>query len=175
MEIYGVTGMPLAGKTTVAEVMKEEGFTMLDMGDVVRIEMDKRGLDSAGDFVSSLRDEHGMDAIARLSTPYLREVVDEKDRVVITGMRSRHEKELFERELEKDIEIIGVWASRETRKRRKQERQREEDRETGLRDRDLRELKQGVGDLLALSDHMIENDSGSTNELEEEVKDIVRK
>jgi len=44
-----------------------------------------------------MRDEHGMDAIAKLSTPYLEEIVDEREKIVITGMRSWDEKERFER------------------------------------------------------------------------------
>jgi len=44
-EIYGITGMPLAGKTLLAEILEEKGFSVLDMGDVVRIEMEKRKID----------------------------------------------------------------------------------------------------------------------------------
>jgi len=64
------------------------------MGDVVRIEMEKRKIDveNTGEFVNSMRDEHGMDAIAKLSTPYLEEIVDEREKIVITGMRSWDEK-----------------------------------------------------------------------------------
>ena len=40
--MYGVTGMPLAGKTTVAGLLEKEGFEVVDMGDVVRKEMNKR-------------------------------------------------------------------------------------------------------------------------------------
>ncbi|MFB6145198.1 MAG: hypothetical protein ABEJ99_01695, partial [Candidatus Nanohaloarchaea archaeon] len=92
--------MPLSGKTLVAKMLKDEGFAVLDMGDVVRIEMDKRNrpVEETGDFVNSLRDEHGMSAIAKLSEPYLEEMLDEKDKIVITGMRGWAEKEEFERQ-----------------------------------------------------------------------------
>lgn len=176
-EIYGVTGMPLSGKTTVAEIMEDEGFAVLDMGEVVRIEMDKRDVpaERTGNFVNQMREEHGSDAIAQLSVPYLKEITEEKDKVVITGMRGWSEKERFEKETENDIEIVAVWASRQTRKERREERQREEDiKGDNFHERDGREIDNGVGKLMALSDHLIENDGISMNELEEEVKNIVK-
>lgn len=175
-EIYGVTGMPLSGKTTVAEIMEDKGFTVLDMGDIVRIEMDKRGIPAGneGSFVNSMREEHGMDAIAQLSAPYLEEIIDENDRIVITGMRSWDEKQRFEDETGEELEIVSVWTSRGTRKERREERQREEDvKGQEFHDRDTREIENGVAKLLALSDHMIKNDSITIDELEEKVKEIV--
>ena len=174
--IYGVTGMPLSGKTLVADFLKDESFSVLDMGDVVRIEMDKRriGTERTGEFVNSMREEYGMDAISHLSMPYLEEMMDEKDNIVITGMRSWDEKQKFEDETGEVIEIIGVWTSREERKSRREKRQREEDQVgDGFHERDLREINNGVGKLMALSDHMIKNNDISKQELREQVKKIV--
>ncbi len=174
-QIYGVTGMPLAGKTTVAEALEDEDFAVLDMGDVVRIEMDKRGKDTeeTGSFVNGLREEHGMDAIAQLSVPYLEEIAEEKEKIVITGMRSWDEKERFEEETGEEIKVIAVWTSREERKKRREERQREEDLEgDGFHERDLREIENGVGKLMALSDHMIKNDTITEEELREKASEI---
>ncbi|MFB6291909.1 MAG: AAA family ATPase [Candidatus Nanohaloarchaea archaeon] len=176
--IYGVTGMPLSGKTAVADFMEELGYTKLDMGDVVRIEMEKRGIapGNEGEFVNSMRDEHGMDAIAMLSTPYLEEMVDEREKIVITGMRGWSEKEKFEKETGEDMDIIAVWAPRETRKKRRDERRREEDVEgQGFEERDEREIENGVAKLMSLSDHMIKNDGITMDELREEVEKIVSK
>jgi len=165
--------MPLSGKTTVAKLMEEQkGFTVLDMGDIVRIEMDKREIpvEDTGKFVNSLREEHGMDAIAQLSTPYLEEIIQEKEKIVITGMRGWNEKQRFEKETGEEIEIITVWASRKTRKQRRQDRQREEDvKGDKFHERDLREIKNGVGKLIALSDHIIKNDNNSLEELKNKV------
>jgi dephospho-CoA kinase len=176
-ELYGVTGMPLSGKTTVADIMKEEhGFTVLDMGDIVRIEMDKRGIEpgNEGSFVNEMRDKHGMEAIASLSAPYLNEMMEEKERIVITGMRGWSEKEKFEEEAEKEINVIAVWASRDEREDRREERQREEDvKGQDFHERDLREIENGVGKLMALSDHIIKNDEISLDELRNRVEDVV--
>lgn len=176
-EIYGVTGMPLAGKTTVANMMENEGFVVLDMGDVVRTEMQKRGVgaESTGDFVNSMREKHGMDAIAQLSIPYLQEIIEERDKIVITGMRGWDEKKRFEKETDESIEIIAAWASRETRRKRREARQRDEDVEgDGFEERDLREIQNGVGKMISLSDHMIKNEDIGEEELEEKVENLVR-
>lgn len=175
-EIYGVTGMPLTGKTTVAQILNEEGFAVLDMGEIVRIEMEKRNKDvsETGDFVNSLRDQHGMDAIAQLSAPYLDEIIDEKEKVVITGMRGWDEKETFEEETGEEIDIVAVWTSRDERKKRREERQREEDLEgDDFHERDIREIENGVGKLMALSDHMIKNDTITEEQLEKKVKGLI--
>lgn len=178
-ELYGVTGMPLSGKTTVADIMDEEiGFTVLDMGDVVRIEMDKRGIDAekTGEFVKKMREEHGKDAVAQLSAPYLEEILEEKEKVVITGMRGWSEKKSFEDDTGEEIDVIAVWASRDTRKERRKERQREEDvKGDGFHERDIREIENlGVGKLMALSDYIIENDGITMEKLEEEVREVVK-
>ncbi|MFB6158574.1 MAG: AAA family ATPase [Candidatus Nanohalobium sp.] len=175
-QIYGVTGMPLSGKTTVAEIMEEQGFALLDMGQVVRIEMEKRDIptEKTGDFVNRMRDRHGMDAIAQLSIPYLKEVLEEKEKIVITGMRGWNEKQRFEEEIGEKIKILAVWTSREARKQRREERQREEDlKGDGFHERDVREIENGVGKLMALSDHMIKNNDIKMEELEQKVKKIV--
>jgi dephospho-CoA kinase len=167
--------MPLSGKTTVADILSENGYTVLDMGEVVRIEMEKQGVEpgNEGQFVNSLRDKHGMDAIAQLSVPYLEEILQEKERVVITGMRGWNEKKKFEEETDEEIEVLGVWSSRETRKERREERQREEDIQgQNFHKRDLREVKNGVGKLMALSDYMIKNEE-DLDRLEEKVEDVV--
>lgn len=175
-EIYGVTGMPLAGKTTVARILEEEGFSVLDMGEVVRKEMEKRDKDvsETGSFVNSMRDQKGMDAIAKLSAPYLEEILERQKKVVITGMRGWNEKGRFEDDTGQNIEVIAVWTSIDERKRRREERQREEDIEGDeFHKRDVREIENGVGKLMALSDHMVENDAITEEELEEKVKGLI--
>jgi len=166
--------MPLSGKTTVADLMEEKGYTILDMGEVVRIEMRKRDIEpgNEGKFVNSMRDKHGMDAIAQLSVPYLEEIIDENEKIMITGMRGWEEKERFEEETEEQLDIIAVWSSREIRKQRREKRQREEDVEgQKFEDRDWRELENGIGNMMALSDHLIKNE-GTMEELEEKVRHL---
>jgi len=176
MNLYGVTGMPLAGKTTVANMLEDKGYTLLDMGDVVRSEMEKRDIPygNEGSFVNSQRDEHGMDAIAQLSIPYLRDIMEQTDKIVITGMRGWSEKQHFEQETGKDLELIAVWASRETRRKRRNKRQRPEDiKGQDFHERDIREIENGIGKLMALSDHLIINDSISLSQLDQKIEQTI--
>ncbi len=166
--------MPLAGKTTVAGLLEEEGFEVIDMGDVVRKELEKRGIpaEKTGEFVNNQREEKGMDAIAQLTVPYIEEA---SEKVVITGMRGLGEKERFEDKLGQEVEMIAVWASKSTRKRRREERMREEDIEGDeFEERDMRELENGIGRLMALSDHMIINEGLELEGLKKEVTEVVR-
>lgn len=175
-EIYGITGMPLSGKTTVAEFMKDHGFAVLDMGDVVRIEMEKRNIatEDTGDWVNDMREEHGMDAIAQLSAPYLEEMIEEKEKIVITGMRGWNEKQRFEKETGEELDIVTVWTSRQTRRERREERKREEDlKGDEFHERDLREVSNGVGKLMALSNYMIKNEGISEDELQQKVEKLI--
>lgn len=172
--IYGVTGMPLAGKTTVAGLIEEKGFEVVDMGDVVRKEMEERdvSVEKTGEWVNKQREEKGMDAIAQLTAPYIEER-DNED-IVITGMRGLEERKRFEDELGQNVEMIAVWASPETRRKRREERMRDEDREgEEFEQRDHRELENGVGRLMALSQYMIINEGLSIEELEGKVNQIV--
>lgn len=174
--VYGVTGMPLSGKTTVAEILEEKGFAVLDMGEVVRKEMKKRDIptEKTGEFVNSQREENGRDAIAKLSIPYLEKLVEESGKIVITGMRGWTERKAFENRLDCEFDVVSVWASRKTRRRRREERKREEDlKGQKFHERDLREIKNGVGKLMALSDIMIVNENISLDELREQVENKI--
>ncbi|MEM3106202.1 MAG: AAA family ATPase [Candidatus Nitrosocaldus sp.] len=68
--IVCITGLPGAGKTTVADALKDIGFTVISMGDVVRREAERRGLEltdaNLGKVMIELRSIHGPDAIAIL-------------------------------------------------------------------------------------------------------------
>lgn len=168
--------MPLAGKTTVATIIQQNEYSVLDMGDVVRKERDKRDIPVAetGRFVNEQRQQKGMDAIAQLSIPYLEDLMKNTERIVITGMRGWMEKERFEAETDAEIDVIAVWASRKTRKQRMEERERQEDVEgDSFHERDLRDLDNGVGKLIALSDHLVKNNQASENELEQRVKELI--
>jgi len=153
---------------------EEKGFEVVDMGDVVREEMEKRDIpaEKTGDWVNKQREEKGMDAIAQLTVPYIQE--KESEKIVVTGMRGLKERKKFEKELDEKMEMIAVWASPEVRKMRREERMRDEDREgDGFKQRDLRELENGVGRLMALSNHMMINDGQDIGKLEEKIDEVL--
>ena len=69
MKIICLTGMPGSGKSVVANVARSMGIPVLVMGDVVRDEAKKRGIELTPDNLTrlalQLRKEHGV-----LSYPY---------------------------------------------------------------------------------------------------------
>lgn len=175
-QIFGITGLPLSGKTTVADKMVESDFEKVDMGDVVREEMKKRDIpvEETGEFVSTLRKQNGMNAIAQLTLPYVKEAIESNDKVVIGGMRGWGEKKCFENNLDHEIEVIAVWASRDTRLKRKESRARDEDQVSNLKERDKREMDQGVSKMMALADHMIVNEYSQLESFEEEIENTLQ-
>lgn len=167
--------MPLSGKTILANQLQELGYTKIDMGDVVRKEMQRRKIpvEKTSEFVNEQREEKGMDAIAKLTLEYVQDA-DAQD-VVITGMRSLEEKKYLEDHLDSQIKVIAIWSSKQTRKKRRKERMREEDQKgQDFNERDQRELQNGIGNLIALSDFMIQNENKSIEELQKKVKEIVK-
>nr|EGQ40169.1 MAG: dephospho-CoA kinase [Candidatus Nanosalinarum sp. J07AB56] len=174
-EVLGVTGMPLAGKTTAADILEEQGYEKVDMGDVVRSEMDARDIpvERTAEFVNSQREAYGRSAIARLTVPRVQNALEDSEEVVVTGMRSAEERDRFQKELGIDMDVVAVWASVETRRRRMEDRGREEDEKSqDFEERDQREIEHGVAELVALSDHLIKNESGGESELRHRVESL---
>ncbi len=175
-EIYAVTGMPLAGKTSIAAILESEGFAMLDMGDVVRRERKERDMpvSQTAEFVENMREERGMEVFAELSEDEFTEMLEKNQKVVITGMRNIEEKRYYEHVSGETVPVIAVWASPSTRLERMRERSRDEDvRGQEFRERDSREIDQGVSELMALSDYMIKNDSKTLEQVEETIKEEI--
>ncbi|MEM4734429.1 MAG: AAA family ATPase [Candidatus Thorarchaeota archaeon] len=161
MRIVILTGMPGSGKSELANVFREEGYPVIVMGDVVRRETRKRGLEpnptNTGRIMLELRDRFGPGAIARMCVDEIAALQSEI--VVIEGCRSLAEVEEFSR-LCDDVLLVCVHSSPKTRFRRLQSRGREDappDWKT-FRERDLREISVGIGGVIALSDNMIINE-----------------
>jgi dephospho-CoA kinase len=68
--IICLTGMPGAGKSTVANSLKDKGFLVITMGDVIREEAIRLNLDlgdaNLGKLMIKMRNEMGQGAIAEL-------------------------------------------------------------------------------------------------------------
>lgn len=160
MKLILVVGMPGAGKTMVIDVARRLGIKVYNMGDVVREEALKRfNVITPKTMVETsilLRKEYGPKVIALRTI----EKIDKSlDLVVIDGARSLEELEEFKK-LGETV-IVAVHASPRTRFQRLLERRRNGD-PTSYEDftrRDLVELGFGVGNLIALADYMIVNES----------------
>ena len=162
MSIFGTVGLAGSGKGELAAVAREKGIPVVTMGDVIRQACRDRGLDPAdnhGTVAKALRAEDGPAAIAERSLPLVREAVDDSDVVVVDGLRSMVEVEVFREAFGEEFEIVSIEAPFELRAERLAERGRDAsdaDLEA-VRARDERELEFGMGDVMAAADYRIEN------------------
>ncbi len=179
MKIIAFVGLPLSGKTTASRIAEEMGIPVVVMGDVVREEVKRRGLEltdeNAGRVASELREREGMDAIAKRCIPMIRERLDEKGIVVVDGIRGIAEVERFRKEFGDDFILINIEAPLEVRFERALRRKRDDDVKTieDLRRRDERELSWNMGEAIRLADITIEN-VGDIDEFKEKVREVIR-
>jgi len=165
MKIIAFVGLPLSGKSTAAKVAEELGIPVVVMGDIVREEVKRRGLEltdeNAGKVATELREKEGMDAIAKRCIPIIREKAKEKGIVVVDGIRGIAEVERFKKEFGDDFILINIESPIEMRFERALKRKRDDDIKTieELKKRDERELSWNMGEAIKVANFTIENTS----------------
>lgn len=161
MKIIAFVGMPASGKSEAARIASKMGIPVINMGDVIRKEVLKRGLEptdsNTGMVATDLRKCEGMDAVARRCFSQIREAGSEL--VVVDGVRGIAEVECFRQEFGKGFILISIYAPIEVRFSRIQKRGRSDDMDSidGLRCRDERELSWGMGEAIEASSIEIKN------------------
>lgn len=156
-----VTGMPGSGKEVFLEVARKRGLPVVRMGDVVREEAANRGLNltdaDVGGMADREREAQGTDIWARRTLDHI-----ETDRVVIDGLRSLEELDAFTERFADGLVLVAVHASPATRYRRIAQRARPDDitSEDAFRTRDRRELRWGLGGVIASADEVVVNEGG---------------
>ncbi len=172
MKVIAFTGLPGSGKSEAVNVAKEMGIKVVRMGDEIRKEARKMGLElndkNLGKIADEMRREHGMDIWARRCLPEIK-----NDMVIIDGIRNIEEVELFRQHI-KNFILIAIHASPNTRYERMMKRGREDDSlsEEDLKERDERELRWGIGNVVAMADIVVVNE-GSLDEFKEKIKKIL--
>lgn len=165
MRVIGVTGLPGSGKSIVARVAKNLDFNVIRMGDVIRDEALKRNAD-IGETAVKLREEYGKYVVAERCVEIIKELQHNtpKNRkndlkYIIEGIRSPEEVKIFKRNF-RGFKVIAVHSSPNVRFMRVKKRKRSDDSESfhEFKKRDTRELKFGIGNVIATSDFMIVNE-----------------
>src|SRR6056297_2401812 len=109
-KILAFVGMPASGKSEASSVLKNHGITVINMGDVIREEVVRRGLEATdantGGVGTDLRENEGMDAVARRCIPKIINAVD--DFIAIDGVRSVSEVDLFKQEFGDDFTLVSI-------------------------------------------------------------------
>jgi len=175
--LIGTTGMPGAGKDTVRRVIQKLGFQVIVMGDEVRSEAKRRGLDitpeNLGRIMLEMRRVEGPAVIAKRCIQKIKSM--DSRFILIDGIRSLHEVEEFRR-IFPDFKVLAVHASPKTRFKRLLRRGREDDPKSWMDfvKRDMRELSVGLGDVIATADYMLVNE-GTKGELEENLMKLLKR
>jgi len=175
--IVGLVGMPGSGKSLIVEVAQKRGYAVVTMGDVIREETLKSGLElnpaNVGKVMLDLRKMNGEGVVAQKCIPKIE--LQKNKKVLIDGLRSLHEADVFRNHFQQ-FNLIAVHASPETRFIRLLRRGRSDDPKNWetFHDRDQRELSVGLGNAVAMSENLVVNE-GTPAETQEEVNDILRR
>jgi dephospho-CoA kinase len=178
MRVVSIVGMAGAGKSEVAKVFEENGFTRIRFGDITDEEIAKRGLElnekNERHIREQLRKEHGMAVYAKLNLPRINSALKHSN-VVIDGVYSWEEYTLLKAHYGENFYTIAVWASPGTRYARLTSRpnRRLTLEEAISRDKEeVEELKKGGP--IAMADFTIINES-SLESLRKEAEGIISK
>lgn len=159
MKVVVLTGMPGSGKEEFVQVARSLGYQVVRMGDVVRAEASRQGVEmddkGVGGFASSERQRHGFDVWAKRCVPLI-----EEQRTIIDGSRGLQELEVFREAFGREVVLVAIHTSPAERYPRLRRRDRADAPRTWqeFEERDRRELGWGLGSLIAMADVMLVNE-----------------
>lgn len=155
-----IVGMPGAGKSLASSAAADHGIPVFVSGDIIRAEAERRKLsptkENIGRLMLEIREKEGMGAVAKRLAPLIDKIDEEM--FVYEGARNIEEVE----ELGKKYHVftIAIHASPRSRFERLLKRGRSDRPRTwaDFVERDDRELKVGVGRVIAVADRVVENE-----------------
>ena len=186
MKVFGITGLPGSGKSIISRIAKNEGIHIISMGDVVRDEA-LRLKCSSGEAAVKLRKKYGNNVVADRCVAEIKNYSRnnrnentstkiyktynkgknnkkryrkiEQDIFIIEGIRSPYEVSYFKKHF-KNFKIIAIHSNPNERFNRIRRRKRSDDTQSFSKflERDKRELKFGIGDVIATADYMLINE-----------------
>lgn len=160
--VVGLAGMPGSGKSLVVATARELGYSITVMGDVIREETTKRGLEltpqNVGKVMLELRAEGGNTVVAQKCIPKIESEPSQK--VLVDGLRSLYEVDVFKTSFA-TFTVAAVHTSPQIRFARLLARKRSDDPTdfSVFHERDMRELGVGLGNVIAMAEELIVNDN----------------
>lgn len=172
--LIAIVGLPASGKSTAIDAVKEFG-TIVIMGDIVREEALRKAMDptpqNIGALAKSIRDELGEDIVAQRCIEKIKKINDSL--ILIDGIRSEKEVDLFKKHY--PLYVIAITCPNSVRFERIQNRGRSDDPLdiTQIKERDMRELRFGLGSVIENAEYSIPNAS-DVNTLVKRVRNLVK-
>ena len=176
MKVVAIVGMTGAGKSEVASVFEENGFTKIRFGDITDEEIQKRKLElneeNERNIREFLRKKYGMAVYAQLNLPKIDEASKYSD-VVIDGLYSWEEYIFLQNYYKDRFCVVAVWASPRTRYKRLADRVERPLTAEEAASRDEAEVEKiNKSGPIAMADFTILNES-SLKELKREAKKVI--
>jgi dephospho-CoA kinase len=176
MKVVSIVGMAGSGKSEVAGLFQEKGFTTVRFGDLTDDEVRRRGLELNEEnerrVRELLRKEHGMAAYAKLNLPRI-EAAREGSDVIIDGLYSWEEYVFLKEHYGKDFVVIAVWATPATRYARLASRLKRKLTPEEAVSRDRAEIENiNKGGPIVMADFTVFNES-SMADLRQEVEKVI--
>jgi len=163
-QVVAVCGMPGSGKGEFAAVLVSAGVPVVSMGDMIRAEVRRRGLEEApnvfGEVAASLRAAHGADVLAVRLCDRVDELLTLHPLVLIEGLRGTAEQAVFSSRWGDNYRTVAIVADADTRFQRIQQRGRSEDGDrAAFEARNQRETGWGLEHLIDGADDTLENET----------------
>jgi dephospho-CoA kinase len=176
MQVVAIVGMAGAGKSEVASTFESSGFIRIRFGDVTDEEIKRRSMalneKNERNIRELLRQEHGMDAYARLNLPRIDAALKRLD-VVIDGLYSWEEYTFLKDHYGDSFHVVAVWASPETRYARLSQRPSRPLKREEAASRDQAEIENShKGGPIAMADFTIINEA-SVADLRKETERVI--
>jgi dephospho-CoA kinase len=176
--------MPGAGKSTVASSLKEKGFLVITMGDVIREEAMRLKLElndtNLGKLMVQLREQFGPGAVAELVVKKIDSMLMMKRNgdnavLVVDGIRSIAEVTVLNRVGQ--VRLLAIHASSNVRFVHLMERGRTDAplAQSDFMERERRELDVGISEVIALADEVISNNRLTISQLRANAFEVVMK
>lgn len=176
--LLALVGMSGSGKSSVSKFLKEKNWEIIRLEDITTKELTSQNMvinESNEKIIrEKIREIHGKEAYAKLSTSRINQSIKEKN-TVIDGLYSWSEYKFLKKELDRDFRTILIFTNKSLRYLRLIKRK---DRSLSVNEavsRDMSEIENSEkGGPIAFADYVLVN-NGTLDELKQNLEKILNK
>ena len=178
-KIILIVGLPGSGKTHAAAFVKKKfGAKVINSGDIIRDEIERRGIKyspTADASVAHWFHQYGREAVL-VQKVYEKIVRARKKLIIIEGFRDIDQLQILEDLLDHKISVIAVKCHFRTRWKRELGRGRfgKEETKEYIKNRDISEKHRGVERIIRKAKHKVDN-NGPKKQFEKDLIKMIRK